>query len=135
MSDFFKAQPPLTYFFTIRNDSADLKWKVIGNVKSCTVSSMGDKVKNSLVVTDLNADRIAEVWMIYKRFCIDDESPSNMKIIMYHGNKRYSLEGVRDFQIDGEIVKGKFTFDDAFKNALPAFVKYAEQLWKKNQIE
>ena len=136
VNDLFKEiPPPFTYFFTIRNDSAELKWKIAGKVPSCEPRTKGDKVKSSLVVTDLNKDKIAEVWVILKGICLDYEGIAGMKIIMYHDNNRYSLSGSRDFQINGETIKGKYIFDEAFKKTLPIFIKYAEQLWKKNQGE
>lgn len=135
ISDYFKESPTFAYHFFIQNDTANLSWKAAGSVKSCDVNTKGNKVKNSLVVTDLDKNKIAEVWLIYKAFCIDDEVPNGMKIIMYENGKRYMLNGTRILQLDGKTVGGEFSFDESFKTAPQIFIKYAKELWKKNLLE
>jgi hypothetical protein len=136
ISDFFEESPlPATYSFTIKNDSAELNWTVVGTIKACTQGSEGDKLKGSFVVTDLNKDRIAEVWIIYKGICVDDEIHANMRITLCQANKRYTMSGTRSIKIEGETLKGSYQFDPAFKNAPAVFVTYAEKLWKRNELD
>jgi hypothetical protein len=86
-------------------------------------------------VTDLNKDRIAEVWIIYKGICVDDEIHANMRITLCQANKRYTMSGTRSIKIEGEPLKGSYQFDPAFKNAPAVFVTYAEKLWKRNELD
>lgn len=136
ISSFFaEGEPPATYHFTIKNDSADLQWKVAGTFKACTQPTEGDKLKGSFIVTDLNKDGVAEVWVIYKGMCVDNETQANMRITLWEANKRYTMSGTRSLKIDGQILKGSYQFDQAFKNASALFVTYAEKLWKRNELD
>ncbi|HYO22053.1 MAG TPA: hypothetical protein VER36_06580 [Flavisolibacter sp.] len=135
-SDLFEEpQLPATYSFTIKNDSAELNWKVVGTIKACAQGTEGDKLKGSFIVTDLNEDKIAEVWIIYKGICVDDETQANMRITLCQTNKRYTMSGTRSIKIEGETFKGFYQFDQAFKNAPTVFVAYAEKLWKRNELD
>jgi hypothetical protein len=73
---------------------------------------------------------------MYKTVCHGDVSPSNMKIIMYEGNKKYAVRGTNKVKVsDKEYDGGAYTFDEAFKNGPQPFRSYALQLWKKNLLE
>lgn len=136
LSDNYKESPTYAYHYFIKKDSAIFDWQVTGTPKPCSQNEKGNTVKCSFIITDLNNDKIAEVWLIYKAMCMEDETPSGMKIIMYENGKRYTMDGDRFYKNDdGKITGGNFNYDNAFKTAPAVFLNYAEQLWKKNANE
>ena len=105
-------------------------------VKHCEFDIKASFIKNSFAVTDLNNDGKAEVWMMYKTSCTSDVSPSDMKIIMYEGEKKYAIRGKNKVKISDKAYEGgEYTFDEIFKKGPLAFRDYATKLWKKNILE
>jgi hypothetical protein len=73
---------------------------------------------------------------MYKTVCHGDVSPSNMKIIMHEGDKKYAVRGTNQVKLsEKEYEGGKYVFDDAFKGGPETFRQYALQLWKKNLMQ
>jgi hypothetical protein len=131
--DYIKvASPPIVYHFLVRNDSALLWRKIEGVGVGCDNRAKGNRVKSSMVVTDLNKDRIAELWFILKANCVDDETPNEMKIIMHTGNQRYAISGTRILKVDGGTLGGRYYFDAALQKAPEDFRRYAVLLWNRN---
>jgi len=68
-------------------------------------------------------------------------SPSNMKIIMYEGNNKYSMRGENKVQVGSDVndkssfIGGEYKLDVNFKNGPKVFKEYAQNLWKENLIE
>jgi hypothetical protein len=126
------ASPPTAYHFLLRNDSALLWHTIEGSGVGCANRAMGNRVKSSMVVTDLNKDKIAELWFILKASCVDDDTPNEMKIIMHTGNRRYAVSGTRVLKTDGATLGGQYYFDAALQKAPEDFRRYAVLLWKRN---
>jgi hypothetical protein len=124
------------YSYRVIGGKQTLSWQVHDFVKECPVDIKANYIPNTFAVTDLNKDGKAEVWLMYTTVCHGDVSPSNMKIIMYEGNKKYAVRGTSKVKIsDKEYEGGVYTFDEAFKKGPKSFRSYALQLWKKNVIE
>ena len=124
------------YHFLLQADTWKLTWKVYDYTKECPLDIKANFIKNTFAVTDLNKDGKAEVWLMYKTVCHGDVSPSNMKIIMYEGDKKYAVRGTNKVKVSAkEFMGGEFAFDEAFKKAPELFRQYATQLWKKNIME
>lgn len=135
VSDYFKDNIPFVYHYILKNDSAFLVWRTSGTGLSCTTDSKGNNVKSSFIVTDLDNDHLAEVWIIFKAVCIEDEAPNAMKIVMYEQERRYVQTGTRILK-DGETTSGgQYWSDDAFQNAPSVFKEYADKLWRKKAID
>jgi len=122
--------------YIIKADSAQLAWRVYDFVEDCQVDVVASFVKNSLAITDLNHNGIAEVWMEYRGTCQGDVGPVPMKIIMYEGKQKYAARGGAKVRVSAtEFDGGDYEFDDAFKNGPAAFRKYADELWQKHKLE
>lgn len=131
--DYIKvASPPVAYHFLVRNDSALLWRKIEGTGVGCENKARGNRVKSSMVVTDVNRDRIAELWFILKANCVDDETPNEMRIIMTTGNQRYAMSGTRVLRGEGRTLGGQYYMDAALQKAPEAFRRYAALLWEKS---
>ena len=120
------------YRYLIKNDSVELGWKMTDFVKACELDITCNYLEDSLLITDLDKDSIAEVWLIYQKACRGDVSPAEMKVLMYEGSKKYAMRGVRRIQISkSEVIGGEYNFDNAFRTGDPLFRQYAKKLWKQ----
>lgn len=119
-------------------ENNQLVWKVNDFVKDCMVDIDAEFKKNTLEVTDLDKNGIAEIWMMYELACKGDVSPSDLKVIMYEGKQKFAMRGQTKIRTGMEnngkpvLEGGSYTFDKAFKEGPKVFREYAEKLWKKN---
>ncbi|AZB10231.1 hypothetical protein EG344_16095 [Chryseobacterium sp. G0162] len=120
-------------------ENNQLVWKVNDFVKDCMVDIDAEFKKNTLSVTDLDKNGIAEVWIMYKIACKGDVSPSDLKIIMYEGKQKFAMRGQTKIRTGMEnhgkpvFEGGSYTFDKAFQQGPKTFRDYAEELWNKNR--
>jgi len=123
------------YHYVLENDTVRLVWRLTDFVKACELDITCNFLEDSAIVTDLDKDSIAEVWLLYQTSCRGDVSPNNMKIIMYEAEKKYAMKGLRKIRISStEILGGKYVMDAAFLAGDPLFRNYAKALWKKHEM-
>jgi hypothetical protein len=115
--------------------SATLLWKMYDFTDVCE-EDLEATYKDNAYITDLDKNGMAEVWLTYIDACKGDVSPSEMKIIMHEGAKKFAIRGTTRVNVGGgKYMGGSYTFDEAFKGAPQSFRDYATQLWKKNVKE
>jgi hypothetical protein len=121
-------------FRFIRTEKAyQQKWKIYDYIKDCPVDIEASFIKNTLKITDINNNGIAEIWIMYKTACHGDVSPCEMKIIMYEGNSKFAMRGENRVQISKtEFFGGTYKFDKAFNESGKEIKEFAKVLWKKN---
>ncbi len=119
--------------YHINKNTSTQSWKVTDYVKNCSVDLEASFVKNSLEITDLNQDGIAEVWLVYTTVCHGDVSPSDLKIIMVEDTKKYGMRGQTRIKLSAnEYLGGEYKFDNAFKDGPASFRNFAISKWKKH---
>ncbi|WP_425562960.1 M949_RS01915 family surface polysaccharide biosynthesis protein [Mucilaginibacter gynuensis] len=125
------------YHYTIEGNGVyKSTWQTYDFIKDCPVDINASFIPGTFAVTDLDKNGKAEVWLMYKTVCHGDVSPSNMKIIMHEGDKKYAVRGTNKVKLSAtETEGGKYTFDEVFKNGPEAFRQYAAKLWQKNIME
>lgn len=105
-------------------------WKAKDFVKQCEFDLELEVLENSIEVTDLDDDGIAEVSFLYKLGCRSDVSPLDVKLLMYEGSTKYALRGQSYERVgETEYMGGEFKPD--FGDAPPAFVDYAKARWQR----
>jgi hypothetical protein len=119
-----RTTPAIAYHFQIIKDSAILTWKTVGISQHCTDERV-THVKSWFVLTDLNHNAKAEVWLVYKGECVGDDDMGKMKIIMIENYRQYVMQG----SIAGDDTVETF-FDNNFRNGAAIFRNYALQLWR-----
>ncbi len=120
------------YRYILKNDTADLGWKMTDFIKACELDITCNFLQEGLVVTDLDNNNVAEVWLVYQKACRGDVSPADMKILMNEGKKKSVMSGVRRIQISKtEVIGGEYKFDASFKSGNTLFRQYAKKLWKQ----
>jgi hypothetical protein len=123
------------YHYIIKDRLATQTWQLYDYQKDCDYEVYAGYIKNTFQITDLNKNGIGEVWLVYKLNCYEEMSPYTMKIVMYEGDKRYTLIGKNKVKtIDKGLIGGEFAFDKTFYRAPKEFKDFAKQLWQKNII-
>lgn len=124
------------YHYLLSNKDPKLEWKIYDFVKDCNLDHQAEFIKNTLNITDLNNDKIGEIWIMYKTFCGGDVSPAEMKIIMYQGSQKFAMRGENKVKFsEKESYGGNYSFDKEFIKAPKVFKDYAIKLWNKNILQ
>jgi len=124
------------YHFSLKNNIFTQTWKIQDFIYACPVDIEAQFIPNTFQITDLNKNGIGEVWLMYKTVCHGDVSPSNMKIIMQEGSKKFAMRGRNRVEYGkGKFEGGEFTFDQAFLTGPSVFRDFAKALWNKNIMQ
>lgn len=100
-------------------------WKAQDNVKDCMFDLVLNIRPESMEITDLDKDGIAEISFVYYIACISDVSPYQMKLLMYEGANKYALRGSAKVM----DIKSKYTPDAAMSAAPAEFLDFAKKKW------
>ncbi|MCH2234273.1 MAG: hypothetical protein MK078_08470 [Crocinitomicaceae bacterium] len=100
-------------------------------VDMCEFDIMMSHEINSLRLTDINQDSLAEVSFIYRLACTSDVSPSTQKLLLLENGIKYILRG--NTQVEG--FGGEFEIDESFDNAPAGFLSHCESLWAQHLTE
>lgn len=123
------------YCYLIENGNAALLWSINDFVKDCPFDLTAELIPNSITVTDLNNNGIAENTFLYKLSCKSDVSPDDFKLMMHEGNTKYAIRGTTQvsYEVDGKPVYygGEGTPDASFNSAPQGFLQYAKAQWEK----
>ncbi len=137
----------------------ELLWELFDADYDCLFDLTAEFV-GSPEIADLDSNGIMESYIIYKMGCRSDVSPVKMKIIVHQRKQKYALRGytilkindsadslysedreldlskvITDTKKDITDSWGRYENTNDFKNAPPALLKHATQLWKENFIE
>ncbi len=119
------------YHYVLKEGEAELVWDIHDFVKECPFDLWLEFVKQSLKITDVDKNGIAESVFMYKLACTSDVSPPDLKLMMHEGEVKYAIRG--EAQIDygnGTVAGGEGTADPAFDNAPETFLDHAWKTWE-----
>jgi len=123
------------YLFSKKEGKYNQVWKFQDDVQSCELDIVCDFVANSLSITDLDDDGLAEVSFLYRLGCRGDASPANQKLLMYEDNKKFAVRGTTTltWEKNGKKhkEKGEYKLDESMQNAPKAFMEYAKTRWNE----
>lgn len=123
------------YHYLKTPDGLKQTWRIYDYISNCPVDIEASFVTPPLV-TDLDKNGLAEIWVIYKTACHGDVSPVTLKIIMYEDLKKFAMRGQSKVDVgQGKTEGGNFSFDKAFSEGPDAFRSYAKKLWEKHVIQ
>ena len=110
-------------------------WQVADAVEACQVDLACSFVKNSLALSDVDGDGIAEVSFVYRVDCFGGLDPIAQKLMVFHRGIKYAIRGRTVVHEPGgrALDPEYFLFDEAFKKAPPGLLRYAIQKWRRFQ--
>jgi hypothetical protein len=130
----FKNAALHVYHYTAKGDSTKLLTYIYDYSKDCPFDIFVKFLPGTFQVTDLDKDKIAEIWVMYENQCTSDVSPAPTKIIMYEGTKKYAVRGENRIQVSEKyFAGGKYSLDESFKQGPLVFRQYATTLWEKHK--
>lgn len=106
-------------------------WKIQDFVKDCPVDITCSHLTDSVRISDIDQDGLAETLFAYRLACRGDVSPPDQKVLMHEGETKYALRGTAGQSAPGVKVKGKYEPDPAFDKAPAGFLDAAISTWMR----
>ena len=112
-----------------------VRWQVMDKVEGCPLDLLCAFVKNSLALSDLDSDGVAEVSFVYRVDCFGGIDPIAQKLVVVHRDTKYLIRGRTVlFAPDGRRLDPEyFVLDEAFHRAPAALRPFAIQKWRRFQ--
>ena len=129
--DCFDAEISAYHFVRDSSEWSSL-WKITDSERECLFDLYAGFIVQSLSITDLDANRLAESSFLYKTSCRSDVSPARLKLVMYEGSQRYVMSGSTTLPGSPGSEAG---MDAAFDAAPPAFKLFAQNQWSQFVVE
>lgn len=123
------------YHYVSSGGSFTLLWKIQDFINKCPLDLTLDFIPNSLTITDINENGIAESTFLYKMACRGDVSPSDLKLMMHENDNKYAIRGTMHIKADMINEGGSYKVDKSFDSAPDGFLDYAKEQWKKFREE
>lgn len=124
------------YHFLNNGNGIQQLWRIFDFSNECPVDIEASHFENFPQITDLDADGIKEIWIMYKTNCRGDVSPSTLKVIMYEGSTKYAMRGTTRIEYSPTVsAGGDFAFDTNFENSPIEFTNFAEEIWRTYSLE
>jgi hypothetical protein len=107
-------------------------WAVNDAVVACPLDVVCAFVKNTLEITDINGDGVAEVSFVYRLACVGGVDPWDQKLLLVENGRKYALRGETAIKSEGGLYEGgAMKPDAAFKLAPNGFEAFARKKWKR----
>ena len=120
-------------FLKTDNDWEEI-WRVYDMEFECFHYPIAEFVKGAFIITDLNNDGIAEIWMMYLKACLGGVDPQNMYLRMYNDENIFTMTGETKIIFTDEYsIGGEYEIENLSPHKTPSeFVEYAKELWEKH---
>jgi hypothetical protein len=120
------------YHFVKTGDSTYKEvWKISEVVEECAFDVRCDFYSNSLTVTDLDGDGIAEVGFAFVKGCKAESGPDEKKLVFYEGKDLYLIKGTTTVVKGDQKLGGDKQVEKKFEEAPDAFLEFANKQWNK----
>jgi hypothetical protein len=108
-------------------------WLLTDFVRDCGFDVTAGFLPGSMTITDLDADGVAEVTIVYRLACRSDVSPSTQKLIMREGQEKYAIRGTTVIRLDPLALPygGEIAMDRSFSRAPESFRRFALAEWQR----
>lgn len=117
------------YHYIVQDDKATLLWKLTDFERGCGFDLYAGFILQSVSITDLDSDGVAESTFLYKLSCRSDVSPAGLKLIMHEGKNKFAIRGT--IKLPADYGGGDMNVDAALEKAGNPFKRYALEQWKK----
>ncbi len=121
------------YHYTFPKGVATLIRKVQDNELDCPLDMSLFFVKESITVTDLDADNLGELSFIYKKGCRGDVSPLDVKLVFTENGEKYIVRGTESIDMGEYQVAGTKNIPSTLTNGPKAFLTHVNGLWGRHE--
>ncbi|MTB52683.1 M949_RS01915 family surface polysaccharide biosynthesis protein [Lewinella sp. W8] len=123
------------YHYAVAGSQAKLLRRVYDAEKSCEFDLFLSFIESSISVTDLDENNLGEITFAYRKACISDVSPKELKLLTLENGNKYIIRGTTTLEAPGMRVDGSKTVDASFNEAPASFLTHAESIWEKVRLE
>lgn len=124
-----KEEELFVYHYVSREGEEKLLRRVYDFEKDCEFDRTLEFLEPSILLTDLDNDKIGEISFAYRKACISDVSPKELKLLMLENGDKYIIRGNTLISFGEESYGGDKKIDASFDQAPEAFLSHAEKLW------
>jgi hypothetical protein len=117
------------YHYVRKGATTSLLWRTTDFVRGCSFDLYAGYLPESVAITDLDGDGVAESSFMYLLACRSDVSPATLKLIMHEGAQKYAARGTS--RPRGAPEGGEMRLDDAFSRASRSFASFAGEQWRR----
>ncbi len=117
------------YHYAIDSEPKLLR-KVYDYEEDCEFDLFLEFIEKSFTVTDLNNDNLGEVTFAYKKGCISDVSPLDLKLLILENGNKYIIRGSTQIIMGEESYGGNKEIDPSFDKAPDHFLSHANTVWQ-----
>ncbi|WP_205508428.1 M949_RS01915 family surface polysaccharide biosynthesis protein [Longitalea arenae] len=119
------------HFVKTADNSFTEVWKISEVVNECAWDVRCNFFNNSLTVTDLDGDDIAEVGFALAKGCRSEPGPDEKKLVFYEGKELYLIKGTTTVVKGSQQLGGEKEVEKKFDDAPEAFREFANKQWNK----
>lgn len=119
------------HFIKMADNTFKEIWKISEVVDDCAFDVRCDFFSNSLTVTDLDNDGLAEVGFALVKGCRLEAAPDEKKLVFYEGKDLYMITGTTSVIKGAQKLGGDKNVADKFEDAPDAFLEFADKQWNK----
>jgi hypothetical protein len=106
-------------------------WKISEVVDDCAFDVRCDFFSNSLTVTDLDSDGMAEVGFALVKGCRLEAAPDEKKLVFYEGKDLYMITGTTSIVKGEQKLGGDKKVEKKFDDGPDEFLEFANKQWNK----
>ena len=117
------------YHFVSNSDSIKLLRRIYDFEEDCDFDLTLEFIENSIGITDLDNNNFGEITFAYKKACISDVSPKDLKLIMLENGNKFIIRGQTLVDLGDVKIGGDKNIDPSFENAPDNFLPHANKLW------
>lgn len=126
-----KEEELFVYHYGRKEGEAKLLRKIYDFEKDCEFDRTLEFLKNDILLTDLDNDQIGEISFAYRKACISDVSPKELKLLILENGDKYIIRGNTLISFGEESYGGEKQVDASFDQAPEGFLSHATQLWEE----
>jgi len=123
------------YHYAVNSNVAKELRKVYDFEKQCEFDLFLEFIENSIQVTDLDNNNFGELTFAYKKACISDVSPKDLKLLMLENGNKFIIRGTTLIEMPGAKIDDTKKVDASFDNAPASFLTHAVSVWDKVKNE
>ncbi|MEL7341037.1 MAG: hypothetical protein AAGM67_11160, partial [Bacteroidota bacterium] len=118
-----KEEELFVYHYVVKADSARLLRRIYDLEKDCDFDRTLEFVDASIGVSDLNEDNLGEITFAYRKACVSDVSPLELKLLMLENGEKYIIRGHTLITFGEESIGGDKEVDVSFEVASKVFLE------------